>query len=133
MESIQKDGFDFGFNPDACETCPGHCCCGESGKVWVHHVEMSRISAFLQIHLIDFMERYLDRSGNRFSCKERVADDGLECIFFQGAERKCSIYPVRPDGCRTYPFWDHFKTCSDQVVRECPGVQRVGTIQSVRK
>jgi len=123
MGSIQQEGFDFWFNPAACRDCPGYCCCGESGKVWVHHVEMNMISAFLQIHLVDFIERYLDRSGNRFSCKERMTEQGLECVFFQGAEKKCSIYSVRPEGCRTYPFWDHFKADASQVVKECPGVQ----------
>ena len=122
LDIIQMDGFDFVFNPGSCDTCPGTCCCGESGQVWVSQQEMNRICEFLQMNCIDFMEKYLRRVGNRFSCKERVAEHGLECIFFQGIDRKCTIYSVRPSGCRTYPFWDYFKTCSEQVGKECPGI-----------
>lgn len=117
------DGFDFVFDPGSCETCPGNCCCGESGNVWVSQQEMNRICEFLQMNHIDFIEKYLCRVGTRFSCKERVTALGLECIFFQGAEKKCSIYPLRPSGCRTYPFWNHFKTHPEQLVTECPGIR----------
>ncbi len=122
VDVVQMDGFDFAFNPSACDTCSGSCCCGESGNVWVSQQEMSSICEVLQMNCIDFMEKYLQRVGNRFSCKERVTEHGLECIFFQGMEKKCSIYAVRPSGCRTYPFWGHFKTCSKQVGKECPGI-----------
>lgn len=124
MDLVQRDGFDFVFDPGACEICPGHCCCGESGNVWVDQEEIGRICVFLQIHFIDLLEKYLQRVGNRFSCKERVTEQGLECIFFQGAVKKCSIYAVRPSGCRSYPFWDHFKTHAEQVASECPGIKK---------
>lgn len=123
-EVIQVEGFDFTFDPAACETCPGHCCRGESGNVWVNQHEISQISWFLQESQIDCMERYLHRVENRFSCKERASEHGLECIFFQGAEKKCAIYAARPSGCRTYPFWDYFKIHPDQVVKECPGIKK---------
>ncbi|MCG2742702.1 MAG: YkgJ family cysteine cluster protein [Desulfobacteraceae bacterium] len=124
MAAIQMDGFDFVFDPGACETCPGQCCCGESGNVWVNLQEINRICLFLQIHFIDLVEAYLHRVGNRFSCKERVTEQGMECIFFKGAEKKCSIYAVRPTGCRSYPFWDHFKTHTEQLVQECPAIKK---------
>jgi uncharacterized protein len=122
LDLVRTEGFDFAFNPSACDTCSGFCCCGESGNIWVNRQEMSRICEFLKMNSIDFMEKYLHRVENRFSCKERVGEHGLECIFFRGIEKKCSIYIVRPSGCRTYPFWEHFKNCSDQIVRECPGI-----------
>jgi hypothetical protein len=122
VDIVQMDGFDFAFNPSACDACAGSCCCGESGNVWVSQQEMNRICEVLRMNCIDFMEKYLQRVGNRFSCKERVTEHGLECIFFQGIEKKCSIYAVRPSGCRSYPFWDHFKTCPQQVGKECPGI-----------
>lgn len=117
------DGFDFVFDPTCCEACPGNCCCGESGNVWVSQQELACLCEHLQMNRIDFIEKYLRRVGTRFSCKERIAAQGLECIFFQGAERKCSIYALRPSGCRTYPFWDYFKTDPQQLLKECPGVR----------
>lgn len=123
MDSVRMDGFDFVFDPSACKSCPGNCCCGESGNVWLGQQEVNRICEFLQENHIDFIEKYLHRVGNRFTCKERVSEYGLECVFFQGAERKCSIYSVRPSGCRAYPFWDYFKTNPEHLIKECPGVK----------
>lgn len=116
------NGYDFKFDTSACETCPGNCCLGESGNVWVNQEEMHLICEFLQIHFVDLIERYLHRVDNRFSCKERVTEQGMECVFFQGQERKCSIYAVRPSGCRSYPFWDYFKDHFEMLVKECPGI-----------
>ncbi len=125
MDFVQMDGFDFVFDPSACEICPGHCCCGESGNIWVTQQEINRICEFLHMHSFDFMERYLRRVGNRFSCKEHVTEQGMECVFFQGAEQKCSIYAERPSGCRSYPFWDYFKTHPEQLDNECcPGIRK---------
>lgn len=124
MTVMQMEGFDFVFDPSACEACPGYCCCGESGNVWVNQQEIARICIFLQIHSIDLMEKFLQRVGNRFSCKERVSEHGMACVFFQGAEKKCSIYAVRPSGCRSYPFWDHFKIHEEQLFKECPGIKK---------
>ena len=51
MELITKEGFDFSFNPKACEECGGKCCTGESGYIWVNPLEMQKIANFLNISL----------------------------------------------------------------------------------
>ena len=130
MGGIQRDGFAFVFDPACCEACAGHCCSGESGNVWVSQQEMACLCEYLQMNRIDFIEKYLVRVGARFSCKERVAEHGLECVFFKAVERKCSIYALRPAGCRTYPFWDYFKTHTQQLVQECPGVRTLAIQKS---
>lgn len=133
MSIIQKTGFDFSFDSCECEGCPGYCCCGKSGNIWVSQNEILQISSFLQINIIDYIGTYLNRIGNRFSIKERLAEQGLECVFFepqkqaccgklQHSKKQCSIYPVRPFQCRQYPFWEHFKEHKDQVIKECPGI-----------
>jgi uncharacterized protein len=122
MGSIGVEGFGFVFNPQACEVCPGHCCCGESGHVWVNQLEMAEISSFLKINLVDFIEQYLYCYEGRFSCKEYAYKQGMACIFFQSGLMKCSIYEVRPSGCRSYPFWDYYKNNANQVAKECPGI-----------
>jgi Fe-S-cluster containining protein len=125
MDVVCKNGFAFTFNPGACRICPGYCCRGTSGKVWVSLPEIERICSFLQMNVVDFMDRYLWRVENRLSFQERAVADGLECIFFDETERRCSIYQVRPSGCRTYPFWDHFKADPQQVLNECPGIREI--------
>ena len=122
MGIVLREGFDFGFDPGACTACPGRCCCGESGYIWVNQQEILQISCFLKINSIDFIEKYLDRIGNRFSIKERITEHDFECVFFDGAKRHCSIYAVRPLQCIRYPFWNRFRRHKDQVIKECPGI-----------
>jgi uncharacterized protein len=123
MDIIQKEGFDFGFDPDACKGCPSHCCRGESGTVWVNQNDIAKICRFLQTIPIDFIPTYLNRVDNRFSIKERAVEQGLECVFFDSPKKCCSIYPARPRQCRTFPFWEHFKKHLDILVKECPGIK----------
>ena len=123
MDIVQKDGFDFVFDPSACEACTGYCCCGNSGNVWVNPQEVELICLFLKMNFVDFAAKYLRRVENRLSLQERLVGDAFECVFFDGIEKKCSIYGLRPSGCRTYPFWDYFKIHPKQVARECPGIR----------
>ncbi|MBF0449342.1 MAG: YkgJ family cysteine cluster protein [Candidatus Magnetomorum sp.] len=118
MSMIQKIGFEFAFDPRACKNCSGYCCCGESGKIWVNQQEMLQLCTFFNINIIDFTQSCLDRFDNRFSIKERLTENGFECIFFDSIQKKCSIYTVRPLQCRHYPFWKD----TDQALNECPGI-----------
>jgi Fe-S-cluster containining protein len=122
MGIIIKEGFNFGFNPDACRRCTGKCCHGESGRIWADQQEILQISTFLKINPIDYIQRYLNRIENRYSIKERFTQDDFECVFFDGSKNICSIYPVRPFQCRKYPFWEHFRLNMEQAIRECPGI-----------
>jgi hypothetical protein len=123
MNIIQNEGFDFGFNPSACESCPGYCCRGESGNIWVNHDDILRICRSLQTNPIDFISQYLNRINNRLSIKERVGEQGVECVFFDSLQRCCSIYTARPLQCRTFPFWEYFKSHKDKLIKECPGIK----------
>jgi Fe-S-cluster containining protein len=110
MNIMQKEGFDFGFDPNACESCPGYCCRGQSGNIWVNYEDILSMCRFLQTTPIDFI-------------KERVGEHDLECVFFDSLQKCCSIYTVRPRQCRTFPFWEHFKRNKDELIKECPGVK----------
>jgi uncharacterized protein len=123
MDIVQKDGFDFGFDPGACDRCPGYCCRGEAGHVWVSQKELLEMCRFLNTNPIAFIQGYLTRVDNRFSLKERAAEDGLECCFFDRSKKRCAIYEARPSQCRRYPFWEHFRKHQDLVVKECPGIR----------
>lgn len=81
------------------------------------------MSVFLRMNSVDFIQHYLCRVNNRLSLKERVAEDGLECCFFDSTMKGCTIYAVRPQQCRQYPFWEYFRTHQNLVVRECPGIR----------
>jgi len=120
---ITKEGFDFSFNPKACEECGGRCCTGESGYIWVNPLEMQKIANFLNISLEEFKKFYLIKVDYKFSIKEKkLEENNYACIFFDEKTSRCTIYPVRPLQCRTFPFWEQFKNNEDEVRKECPGI-----------
>ena len=119
---IQKEGFNFKFNPEACIECPGKCCNGKSGNIFVNSEEIEAISKFLGIEVSKFIEEYLIKVSYKFSIKEIKTNKNYACIFFDKKKNKCSIYPVRPNQCRTFPFWNYFKDRPKEVARQCPGI-----------
>ena len=119
---ITKEGFDFKFNPQACRACKGNCCNGESGIISVDGKEAERISAFLKIDLSELIGDYLRRDSYKFTIKELKIDNSYFCVFFDHKTNRCSIYPVRPAQCETFPFWDYFKDNREILTKECPGV-----------
>ena len=100
-----------------CQQC-GRCCTGEPGRISVSATEKTRIARFLGISL------------SRFTCDAllHLPDDSIReldngaCYFYN---QGCTIYPVRPAQCQTFPFW--FKNLRShyawkQIARECPGI-----------
>jgi len=122
VELMTKEGFKFKFNPKACEECGGKCCIGESGYIWVNPLEMQKIANFLKLSVDDFKNIFLKKVEYKYSLKEKPFEGGYACIFFDEKNRNCSIYDVRPHQCRTFPFWDYFKTNISEVKKECPGI-----------
>jgi len=120
---IEKEGFPYKFDPEACKECEGNCCIGESGYIWVSLKEIDEIASFLNIHKDIFINTFLIKVGYKFSLKEKPYKNGYACIFF---ENGCKIYPVRPKQCRTFPFWDYFKDRVGELKKECPGVVEIG-------
>ena len=72
-----------------------------------------------------FYEKYIQKVKYKFSLKEIEYNDGLKCVFFDEQKKGCSIYPVRPIQCRTFPFWEHFKKNIKEVEDECPGIKQL--------
>jgi len=120
---IRKKGFDFVFDPGACLDCPGHCCRGTPGSIWVSQQEILQICSFLEVNTIDFIQKFLKQIGNRVSIKERIKGHDFQCVFFDDLKCQCTIYAVRPFQCRQYPFWEYFRRYKDHVINECPGVR----------
>lgn len=119
---IKQDGFNYSFDAGACSSCQAKCCTGESGYIHVNTSEMESISAFLDLSIEDFTQNYLFKNGYKYSIKERKLGESYECAFYDRASNGCVIYEVRPTQCRTFPFWDYFKTRVDELKLECPGV-----------
>ena len=113
-EPWYKDGLRF-----RCTRC-GHCCTGAPGYVWVNDEEIAAIAAYRGEPEGMARALYTRPAMSGVSLRERVNGD---CIFYD-AGVGCTIYPVRPRQCRTWPFWESNvetpeawqRTCST-----CPG------------
>ncbi|NPA60389.1 MAG: YkgJ family cysteine cluster protein [Epsilonproteobacteria bacterium] len=119
---IKKDGFTYGFNPLACNTCEGRCCTGESGYIYVTKSEVEKISKLLELDTVDFASKYLFKKGYKYSIKELKYKDSYECIFYDRELNGCKIYEARPSQCITFPFWDYYKNRVEELKQECPGI-----------
>ncbi|WP_456433648.1 YkgJ family cysteine cluster protein [Nitratifractor sp.] len=120
---LELDGYPYRFDPSVCAACEGACCRGESGYVWVRYGEIEAIARHLEMGVEDFATIYLRKVGHRYSLIEKKLGEGdYACVFFDVAQRRCSIYPVRPRQCRTFPFWESFQHDEDEVRKECPGI-----------
>ena len=118
-EKWYKDGLRF-----TCTQC-GNCCTGPPGYVWVTREEIRRIAKFLGRTDEWLPDDVLRRVGFKYSLTERSNGD---CVYLvsKNGKRMCSIYPVRPLQCRTWPFWDvnlkSPRAWADAADNVCPGM-----------
>jgi Fe-S-cluster containining protein len=109
----------------ACREC-GACCAGPTeGYIWVIEPEIELIADYLKTTPGELGRRYLRRVGLRTTVIEhRTTKD---CIFLRevAGKRRCAIYPVRPNQCRTWPFWPENLSDPDawnMAALRCPGI-----------
>jgi Fe-S-cluster containining protein len=119
---IKQDGYSYGFDPTACFACRAKCCTGESGYIYVNMAEIEALANFLEMDVSEFAQKYLFKKGYKFSIKEVKFGDSYECVFYNRELNICNVYEHRPKQCRTFPFWDYYKTRVDELKLECPGV-----------
>lgn len=124
MDVIEKEGYNYKFDSSACVACGGHCCTGESGYIWVRYQDIVNIANFLNMDIEDFASNNIKKVKHRYSLIERYREkeNDFACIFFDDIKKQCSIYPVKPLQCGTFPFWEQFKCNKDEVQKECIGI-----------
>jgi len=91
-----RDGLRF-----RCTRC-GNCCTGEPGYVWLDDEETSALAAFLGEPRDEFLGRRTRTGARGRTLREKPNGD---CVFYDAA-RGCTVYPVRPRQCRSWPFWE---------------------------
>ena len=110
-----------------CTGC-GNCCSGpEEGYIWVTKPEIRFIAEHLGLEEDELRRRYLKRVGHRTTIIEEP--HSKDCIFLETEEgrKRCSIYPVRPNQCRTWPFWAsnlQSPHAWNEAAQSCPGINR---------
>jgi len=119
---IKKENYPYAFNADACASCEGRCCTGESGYIYVTKTEIQNISKLLNLSINDFGVKYLFKKDYKYSIKEVQHNGSFECIFYDRESNGCRIYEARPKQCITFPFWDYYKSRVEELKDECPGI-----------
>lgn len=110
-----------------CTQC-GDCCTGAPGFVHVSPEEIDEIAAFIGRPGQGLSREHLRPVGKGFS----LTEDGRtgDCCFLKTdkrGRRSCSIYPVRPLQCRTWPFWTSNLEDEDSwqaAAANCPGMNQ---------
>ncbi|CAD7286766.1 hypothetical protein LMG7974_00073 [Campylobacter majalis] len=120
---LKKQDFSYSFDGSKCDECGGKCCVGESGYIWISASEIKKLSEFLGLKTDEFIKKYLFKTQNKYSIKEKEYNGGYACIFFDEQNKNCGVYEYRPSQCRTFPFWDYFKQNLEELQAECIGVK----------
>ncbi|HIJ51720.1 MAG TPA: YkgJ family cysteine cluster protein [Planctomycetes bacterium] len=110
-----------------CVQCGGCCAGPNEGYIWVAKAEIRIIADFLKMTPGELRSKFLKRVGLRSTIIEHP--NTKDCIFLQGtgSQKTCTIYPVRPSQCRSWPFWPGNLAGPDswnKVAQKCPGINR---------
>lgn len=118
MNHIYEHGLRF-----SCVQC-SHCCKDEPGYVFLSEKEISIIHKHLGLSQENFIKTYCKKvQMGTFYMLSIIERPNNDCIFL--TDSGCSIYPVRPIQCRSYPFWAALVESQedwDRESEECPGI-----------
>lgn len=79
------------------------------------------MAEFLGISPEECVRKYCRLVGGRLSLKERPKT--YDCVFLAG--KRCTIYSVRPQQCRTFPWWKEnlaSKESWEEAAQQCEGI-----------
>jgi uncharacterized protein len=116
----------------SCTQC-GNCCTGPPGYVVFDPRELGEMAAYLKLSPAEFLVRYARPFEGGWSLVEVQRDGMYDCVFLKAdpatGRRGCSIYPVRPVQCRTWPFWpDNLRSRKAYAATAkrtpCPGMSK---------
>lgn len=103
-----------------CTKC-GKCCFGP-GKVYFAKKDLKLIQNYFKIQDQDwenFKKKFIDLEENQLYIHQPK-----DKCFFLNKNNQCSIYPIRPLQCKSFPFWPSNFSCIQNLqnlIRECPG------------
>ena len=120
---IENKNFNYKFDESKCKTCAGNCCIGESGYIWITIDEIEKLALHLKLSIKEVFDQYITKYGYKFSIREnKLSENNYACTFFDLEKKQCGIYEARPTQCKSFPFWDYFKSNIEELKNECPGI-----------
>lgn len=79
-------------------------CCQNEGEVWMDPAEFSAVAAYLNISIKSLLLNYSEQivgGWAKMTNKKDTSGNPDKCIFLGEDRKSCTIYPVRPNQCRT--------------------------------
>jgi len=110
------------------ESCGGKCCkvdpSGSEGYVFLTPQDAVDISLFLGTPIRDFSRTDLFESPKGDVERRFLISSKEHCRFFK--DGKCGIYSVRPEQCRTFPYWPEYASTKawNKLAEFCPGIKK---------
>jgi len=104
----------------ACQQC-GHCC-RRDGFVFLSLDDLHRLQDYFGLEYDTFREKYISVHQRKLILNEHPRGG---CMFAHTGDGRCPIYAIRPEQCRTYPFWPAVKNDRGWFIeesKECPGI-----------
>lgn len=111
-----------------CTQC-GNCCSGGPGVVWLTESELQAIAGFRGISVGEMRINHTRLHNGALALREFENGD---CTFLDGQSRRCTVYPVRPAQCRTWPFWNsnlESPSAWERAKGVCPGMDHGDLVQ----
>jgi Fe-S-cluster containining protein len=108
-EPWYRDGLRF-----RCTRC-GNCCTGEPGFVWVNDAEIAALARHRGETEEEVRGLYTRLAERGRTLREKANGD---CVFYD-RQKGCTVYPVRPRQCRTWPFWESTVSSPEDWRRTC--------------
>lgn len=115
----------------SCTQC-GNCCSGPPGYVWFTDQEAQAMASFLQLELPTFLRRFAHTVNGKWTLNDYQSPEskGYDCVFLrrdESGKSLCGIYSVRPQQCRTWPFWPELLASENswrRAKQKCPGMDQ---------
>jgi uncharacterized protein len=101
-----------------CTTCGS--CCREEGYVFFSNHEIESCAAFLGMSTRNFKQKYLIKISSGYA--HEVKKNSI-CVFLKNS--RCIINSLKPEQCRTFPYWDEYIGTRGELVnfdRPCRGI-----------
>lgn len=111
-----------------CTQC-GKCCFGP-GNVYFTKKDLNKIRKYLKINFIKWqiiLKQIIKKHVNGL-----YVHHSYERCYFLNENHQCSIYPVRPLQCRTFPFWPSNFSNSEKLknlINDCPGSKLISPVE----
>ena len=98
-------------------------CCRKPGCVFFNKEELESMASFLELRLEAFVSKFdVKQSNSDFFSME--AKEGGTCPLLS-EDNVCLVQPVKPQQCRSFPFWDELlddKESWQRAASECEGI-----------